>query len=561
MTRPNGAAGQKGEHVVEIKSCVALVTGGASGLGQATVENIVAGGGRAVILDREGSPGPDLAKKLGDRVALRRRGRHQHGAGAGRDRRDRRGLRHDQRRDQLRGRRRRGEDREQARAVSARAVHASASRSTSSARSTCIRLAAEAMSKNEPNEDGERGVIVNTASVAAFEGQIGQAAYSASKGGVVGMTLPIARDLAQPGSASCTIAPGIFDTPMLAMLPEEGRRARCAGAVPVAPRRSGRVRRAGAPIVEIGCSTARPSGSTARSACSRVEARLAPGPSLALLLASAAAPQPLPDADSPGRSPTRSSAVSAIRRTSRRCSPAAMWKVQMTRMAEMRARRGMPPLTAGRGEADPRILDVARGLKWRPEGQRVMDIKRVGDAAERVRADLLAVPLVAGAATSRELAALDAATGGKLLREIRKRSADPAKQGTVSLYQTHGDLRADVIAVIGVGRDRVRARSRARCLAPLRRSGGRGGRGVRVRRRWRCRSASARAGAGAVDGRRRGRRGRAARGVPDRGLQDRAARLSRRTLHDRRRAAVARGDTAPPRAPRRWPTRRASRAT
>src|SRR5258707_3065162 len=80
------------------------------------------------------------------------------------------------------------------------------------------------MTQPEPMEDGERGVIINTASVAAFEGQIGQAAYSASKGGVVGMTLPIARDLAQYGIRVVTIAPGLFNTPMLAMLPEEGRR-------------------------------------------------------------------------------------------------------------------------------------------------------------------------------------------------------------------------------------------------------------------------------------------------------------------------------------------------
>lgn len=86
-----------------------------------------------------------------------------------------------------------------------------------------IRLAAAAMSKNEPNESGERGVIVNTASVAAFDGQIGQAAYSASKGGVVGMTLPIARELARQGIRVMTIAPGIFDTPMLAGLPEAAR--------------------------------------------------------------------------------------------------------------------------------------------------------------------------------------------------------------------------------------------------------------------------------------------------------------------------------------------------
>ena len=86
-----------------------------------------------------------------------------------------------------------------------------------------IRLAAEAISKSEPNSAGERGVIINTASVAAFEGQIGQAAYSASKGGVVGMTLPIARELARYGIRVVTIAPGLFDTPMLASLPENIR--------------------------------------------------------------------------------------------------------------------------------------------------------------------------------------------------------------------------------------------------------------------------------------------------------------------------------------------------
>lgn len=86
-----------------------------------------------------------------------------------------------------------------------------------------IRLAAAAMAEAEPNEAGERGVIVNTASVAAFEGQIGQAAYAASKGGVVGMTLPIARELARHGIRVMTIAPGIFDTPMLAGLPQKAR--------------------------------------------------------------------------------------------------------------------------------------------------------------------------------------------------------------------------------------------------------------------------------------------------------------------------------------------------
>ena len=86
-----------------------------------------------------------------------------------------------------------------------------------------IRLAAARMTQNAPGPDGERGAIVNTASVAAFEGQIGQCAYSASKGGVVGMTLPIARDLAAVGIRVNTIAPGLFATPMLMMMPQEGR--------------------------------------------------------------------------------------------------------------------------------------------------------------------------------------------------------------------------------------------------------------------------------------------------------------------------------------------------
>ena len=87
----------------------------------------------------------------------------------------------------------------------------------------CIRLAAAAMVATEPMADNERGAIVNTASVAAFDGQIGQAAYSASKGGIVGMTLPIARDLASSGVRVNTIAPGIIDTPLLAGLPEPAR--------------------------------------------------------------------------------------------------------------------------------------------------------------------------------------------------------------------------------------------------------------------------------------------------------------------------------------------------
>jgi len=86
-----------------------------------------------------------------------------------------------------------------------------------------IRLAAAAMAENDPNEGGERGVVINTASVAAYDGQIGQAAYAASKGGIVGMTLPIARDLARSGIRVVTIAPGLFLTPLLQGLPQEAQ--------------------------------------------------------------------------------------------------------------------------------------------------------------------------------------------------------------------------------------------------------------------------------------------------------------------------------------------------
>jgi len=92
-----------------------------------------------------------------------------------------------------------------------------------------LRLAAAAMAANEPDAEGERGVCVNTASIAAFEGQIGQAAYAASKGGIVGLTLPAARDLAGRGVRVATIAPGLFDTPLLAALPEDQREALGAG--------------------------------------------------------------------------------------------------------------------------------------------------------------------------------------------------------------------------------------------------------------------------------------------------------------------------------------------
>jgi 3-hydroxyacyl-CoA dehydrogenase / 3-hydroxy-2-methylbutyryl-CoA dehydrogenase len=98
-----------------------------------------------------------------------------------------------------------------------------------------LRLAAASMLNNAPDEEGERGVHINTASIAAYDGQIGQVAYSASKGGIVGLTLPAARDLAQSGIRVCAIAPGLFDTPLLAGLPEEVRTS-LGATVPFPPR-------------------------------------------------------------------------------------------------------------------------------------------------------------------------------------------------------------------------------------------------------------------------------------------------------------------------------------
>ena len=109
---------------------------------------------------------------------------------------------------------------------------------------TVLAIAAEAIAATEPDADGQRGVVINTASIAAFDGQVGQAAYSSSKGGIVGLTLPAARDLAQYGIRVVTIAPGIVETPMLATVSDEFRAAWRPGAVPAAPRPTGGVREA-----------------------------------------------------------------------------------------------------------------------------------------------------------------------------------------------------------------------------------------------------------------------------------------------------------------------------
>ena len=124
-----------------------------------------------------------------------------------------------------------------------------------------LRLAAAAMSKNEPLADNERGVVINTASIAAFDGQIGQTAYSASKGGVVGLTLPAARDLSPVGVRVVTIAPGTFDTPLLGLLPQDARDALGAG-IPY-PRRLGQPSEFAALVAHI-CENSYLNGETIR---------------------------------------------------------------------------------------------------------------------------------------------------------------------------------------------------------------------------------------------------------------------------------------------------------
>lgn len=206
---------------MQIKGLTALVTGGASGLGGATAKRLAEHGANIVIMDRDAERGEAHAKAIGGRFAQTDvtneaqvqaaidLAKQQFGgvnvlvncAGVG---------------------------------MAMRTWHPKGGTHPLDIFETvikinligtfnCIRLATAAMAENQPNDEGERGVIINTASVAAYDGQIGQAAYSASKGGIVGMTLPIARDLSKTGIRVMTIAPGLFDTPLLAALPEEAR--------------------------------------------------------------------------------------------------------------------------------------------------------------------------------------------------------------------------------------------------------------------------------------------------------------------------------------------------
>jgi NAD(P)-dependent dehydrogenase (short-subunit alcohol dehydrogenase family) len=207
---------------MQLKGAIALVTGGASGLGQACVRRFVDQGAQAVIADLNDEKGPALAQELGNKVRFVKTDvSNETDVQAAVDTAT-------------------GEFGRLTVVVNCAGI-GMAMRTTSKngphplnvfetvirinliGTFNVIRLAAMVMAQNEPDDEGERGVIINTASVAAFDGQIGQAAYSASKGGIVGMTLPIARDLSRDGIRVVTIAPGLFDTPLLAMLPEAAR--------------------------------------------------------------------------------------------------------------------------------------------------------------------------------------------------------------------------------------------------------------------------------------------------------------------------------------------------
>uniref|UniRef100_A0A4Y0BKD0 3-hydroxyacyl-CoA dehydrogenase n=1 Tax=Anopheles funestus TaxID=62324 RepID=A0A4Y0BKD0_ANOFN len=207
-----------------LKNAVALVTGGASGLGRATVERFARAGYNVLLCDLPTSKGNDVAKELGEKVVyvpvdvlsekdmsgglelakskFRRLDVSVNCAGIA-----------------VAGRRT-NFNKKVGSQVGKISQRGSAGRTRPVRRDSF--LSAGLMGENEPNADGQRGVIVNTASVAAYDGQIGQAAYSASKAAVVGMTLPIARDLSTQGSI-VTVAPGLFNTPMLQALPDKVR--------------------------------------------------------------------------------------------------------------------------------------------------------------------------------------------------------------------------------------------------------------------------------------------------------------------------------------------------
>ncbi len=204
---------------MQIQNNVFVVTGGASGLGAATVRLLVAQGGKVVIADVTVDKGQSLAGELGAatrfvKCDVTSEADGKAAIGAALDLGTLRGLVNCA--GVAPGEKTVGKDGPHRLESFARAVNINLVGTFN-----MIRLAAEAMAQQEATAEGERGVIVNTASVAAFDGQMGQAAYAASKSGVVGMTLPIARDLARNGIRVMTIAPGIFETPMLLGMPAE----------------------------------------------------------------------------------------------------------------------------------------------------------------------------------------------------------------------------------------------------------------------------------------------------------------------------------------------------
>lgn len=213
---------------MEIAGKTFIVTGGASGLGEGTARMLVAEGGKVVIADLQADKGEALAAELGaDRVAFVKCDVSQEADGQA-------AVARALQMGKLMGlvncagiapaAKTVGKDGAHALALFSKVVTVNLVGSFN-----MIRLAAAAMSQNEPEATGERGVLISTASVAAYDGQIGQAAYAASKGGVVGMTLPIARDLARSGIRNMTIAPGIFGTPMLFSMPQAVQDALAAG--------------------------------------------------------------------------------------------------------------------------------------------------------------------------------------------------------------------------------------------------------------------------------------------------------------------------------------------
>ncbi|MFC9597481.1 3-hydroxyacyl-CoA dehydrogenase [Peribacillus butanolivorans] len=207
---------------MDIQETIAVVTGGASGLGAATVRNIIKKGGKAVIFDLSEENGVKMVEELGDSVIFIKTDVTSEESvlealeqviekfGSINTIVNCAGIAIAEK---VIGRKGTHELKVFSKVVTVNLIGTF----------NVIRLAAEKMVNNQANEEGERGVIINTASVAAFEGQIGQAAYSASKSGIVGMTLPIARELASKGIRVVSIAPGLFHTPMFDSLPEEAR--------------------------------------------------------------------------------------------------------------------------------------------------------------------------------------------------------------------------------------------------------------------------------------------------------------------------------------------------